>query len=197
MKEIKKREGQTMSELQKGNAWNRLDEKLGAKHPEIWKIIKWMIVGFIANVPELAVYMLCLNGFQKTGVQNLSIFGFMEKIVPEKDGYFLATVIYAYMISTAVGYTVAFILNRKATFHADANLALSTFFYVLMVCGIIYFNGISGPFISKLVGMLNMPVNLSEGISKFLSMMVAGVVSYPITRFVIHRKKKVQVSADA
>jgi len=186
-----------MSERQKDNAWNRLDAKLGAKHPEIWKIIKWMIVGFIANVPELAVYMLCLDGFQKLGVQNLSIFGFMEKIVPEKDGYFLATVIYAYMISTAVGYAVAFILNRKATFHADANLALSTFLYVLMVCGIIYFNGVSGPFISKLVGMLNMPVNLSEGISKFLSMMVAGVVSYPITRFVIHRKKKVQVSEDA
>ena len=186
-----------MNENQGGSALNRLDERLGAKHPEIWKIIKWMIVGFIANVPELGVYMLCLGGFQKLGVQNLSIFGFMANIVPEKEGYFLATVIYAYMISTAVGYTVAFILNRKATFHADANLALSTFFYVLMVCGIIYFNGISGPFISNLVGRLPLPVNLAEGVSKFLSMMVAGVVTYPITRFVIHRKKKVQVSADA
>jgi len=188
-----------MSENQGGNAWTRLDEKLGEKHPEIWKIIKWMIVGFIANIPELGVYMLCLHGFQSLGVQNLSIFGFMEKIIPGNEDFHIAVVIYAYMISTAVGYTVAFILNRKATFHADANLALSTFLYVLMVCGIIYFNGLSGPFISKLVGLLNMPVNISEGISKFLSMMVAGVVSYPITRFVIHRKKKekVQVSEDA
>jgi len=178
--------------MEKESKWVQLDNRLGEKHPEIWKIIKWMIVGFIANVPELGVYMLCLSLFRN--VTNLSIFGFMASIVPENDKYGLAAVIYAYMISTAVGYTVAFILNRKATFHADANLALSTFLYVLMVCGIIYFNGVSGPFISNLVGLLNMPVGLSEGVSKFLSMMLAGVVTYPITRFVIHRKKK--VSAD-
>jgi len=180
-----------MSETPKNNAWNRLDEKMDAKHPEIWKIIKWMIVGFIANIPELGVYMLCLYGFRATNVTNLSIFGFMEKIIQPNEDFHIAVVIYAYMISTAVGYTVAFILNRKATFHADANLALSTFFYVLMVSMIIYVNGVTGPFISNLVGMLNMPVNLSEGVSKFLSMMLAGVLTYPITRFVIHRKKKV------
>ena len=177
------------------SAWVRLDNRLGEKHPEIWKIIKWMIVGFIANIPELGVYMLCLYGFRSLQVENLSIFGFMQKIIQPNDDFHIAVVIYAYMISTAVGYTVAFILNRKATFHADANLALSTFFYVLMVCGIIYFNGVSGPFISKLVGMLNMPVNISEGVSKFLSMMLAGVLTYPITRFVIHRKKKVTTDA--
>jgi len=176
--------------MDKESKWVQLDNKLGEKHPEIWKIVKWMIVGFIANIPELGVYLLCLHGFQAARVENLSIFGFMERIIQPNEGFHIAVVIYAYMISTAVGYTVAFILNRKATFHADANLALSTFLYVLMVCGIIYFNGVSGPFISNLVGMINMPVNISEGVSKFLSMMLAGVLTYPITRFVIHRKKK-------
>jgi putative flippase GtrA len=179
-----------MGETQKKNAWNRLDEKFDAKHPEIWKIVKWMIVGFIANVPELGAYMLCLHGFRAAQVENLSIFGFMQKIIPPNEDFHIAVVIYAYMISTAVGYAVAFVLNRKATFHADANLALSTFLYVLMVCMVIYVNGVTGPFLSRLVGMLNMPVNLSEGVSKFLSMMLAGVLTYPITRFVIHRKKK-------
>ena len=182
-------------EMKSESAWERLDKKFDAKHPEIWKIIKWMIVGFIANVPELGVYMLCLYGFRSLQVENLSIFGFMQRIIPPNDDFHIAVVIYAYMISTAVGYAVAFILNRKATFHADINLALSTFLYVLMVCGIIYFNGVSGPLISNLVGRLPLPVNIAEGASKFLSMMLAGVVTYPITRFVIHRKKKVVTDA--
>jgi len=166
------------------------DHAFAKKHPELWKIVKWMIVGFIANVPELAVFMLCLYGFQALDVTNMSIFGFMQNIVAPNETFHIAVVIYAYMISTAVGYAVAFILNRKATFHADANLALSTFLYVLMVCAIIYFNGVSGPFISNLVGGLPLPVSLAEVASKFLSMMAAGVVFYPITRFVVHRKKK-------
>jgi len=166
------------------------DHAFAQKHPELWKLVKWIIVGFIANVPELGVYMLCLYGFRALDVTNMSIFGFMQNIVPPNETFHIAVVIYAYMISTAVGYAIAFILNRKATFHANANLALSTFLYVLMVCGIIYFNGISGPIISSLVGYLPIPVGVAEGASKFLSMMAAGVLTYPITRFVIHRKKK-------
>ena len=181
--------------MEKESKWVQLDNRLGEKHPEIWKIIKWMIVGFIANVPELGVYMLCLSLFRN--VTNLSIFGFMANIVPENDKYGLAAVVYAYMISTAVGYTVAFILNRKATFHADANIVVSTILYVIMVCLIIYVNGITGPIISNLVGRLPFPVNVTEAVSKFICMMVAGVWSYPITRFVIHRKKKEKVPADA
>jgi len=186
-----------ISEVKKESAWERFDNKMGAKHPELWKILKWMAVGFIANVPELGVYMLCLHLFRN--VASLGVFGFMAKIVPENDKYGLATVIYAYMISTVVGYVIAFILNRKATFHADSNMALSTFFYVLMVCLIIYTNGIIGPLISSLVGRLPLPMSVTEPASKFLCMMAAGLWSYPINRFVVHRKKKekAQVSADA
>jgi len=184
-------------ELKKESAWQRFDSKLGAKHPELWKIVKWMAVGFIANVPELGVYMLCLYGFQALEVKSLGIFGFMERFAPEKEGFYIATIVYAYMISTVVGYVIAFILNRKATFHADSNMALSTFFYVLMVCLIIYTNGIIGPLISNLVGKLPLAVSLSEIISKFLCMIAAGVWSYPINRFVVHRKKKEAVSEDA
>jgi len=192
--------GEELSEeIKQESLLDRLDSKFGAKHPEIWKIIKWMIVGFIANVPEAGVHMLCMYGFRARGVTNLSIFGFMANIVPEEEGFPIASVVYAFMISTAVGYAIAFVLNRKATFHADANIALSTFLYVIMVCLIIYVNGIMGPIIANLVNKLNMPVPVSALISKFLCMMFSGVWSYPITRFVIHRKKKekAQVSDNA
>ncbi|MCL2300852.1 MAG: GtrA family protein [Firmicutes bacterium] len=179
------------------SAWERFDNKLGAKHPEIWKIVKWMAVGFISNVPELGVYMLCLYGFRARGVTNLSIFGFMQKIVQPNDEFHIAVVVYAYMISTVVGYAIAFVLNRKATFHADSSIALSTFLYVLMVCLIIYVNGVTGPMISNLVGRLPFPAGVTEAISKFACMMAAGLWSYPINRFVVHRKRKEKASADA
>jgi putative flippase GtrA len=182
-------------EEKKVSAWERFDNKLGAKHPELWKIVKWMAVGFISNVPELGVYMLCLYGFRN--VTNLSIFGFMEKIVPENDKYGLAAVVYAYMISTVVGYAIACVLNRRATFHADSNIALSTFLYVLMVCLIIYVNGITGPMISNLVGRLPFPAGVTEAASQFICMMAAGGWSYPINRYVVHRQREVKAAAEA
>jgi len=183
-------------EITQETAWERFDRKTGAKHPELWKILKWMAVGFIANVPELGVCTLCLYLFRN--VTNLSIFGFMAKVAPLDEKYGLAASIYAFMISTAVGYAIAFILNRKATFHADSNIALSTFLYVLMVCLIIYVNCIVGPIIINFVDKFLSGI-LGFILSKFLCMMAAGVWSYPINRFIVHRKRKEisQVSADA
>ena len=187
----------------KENAWQRLDNNITAKHPEIWKIIKWMAVGMIANIPELGIHQLCLRGFRALGVENLGIFTFLRSVIAPVEGYPQATVVYAFMISTAVGYTIAFILNRKATFHADSNVALSTFLYILLVIFVIFTNGLFvGPGISNLVDRLSMSPTLSEVVSKVLCMLLPGLYSYPINRFVIHRKRKEPeeegpVSADA
>jgi len=185
-------------EIKQESAWERFDNRMGAKHPEIWKLIKWMAVGMIANVPEVGVHQLCLRGFRVLGVANLGIFTFMRSIIAPVEGYEQATVVYAFMLSTAVGYTIAFILNRKATFHADSNVALSTFLYVLLVIFVIFSNGlIVGPFVFNLIERLHMSPTLSEVLSKVLCMLLPGLYSYPINRFVIHRKKKEKVETDA
>lgn len=49
--------------------------------------------------------------------------------------------LYTYMVSTTVGYTIAFILNRKITFKADANPAVSMVLYAVMVLFTIFANG--------------------------------------------------------
>jgi len=183
-------------ETKRENAWERFDARLGAKHPELWKILKSCIVGGISNLPELGVQMLCLGLFSARGVENLGVFAFMEKVIPPQKGYSAATVVYAFMISTAVGYTIAFILNRKATFHANSNVALSTFLYVLMVIFTIFANGlVVGPRVANLVARLNLSQGLTDIISKFLCMMIPFLWSYPLNRFVIHRKRK-EVPAD-
>ena len=178
--------------------WKRIDGKARAKHPEIWKIFLFLVAGLIANVPELGTQYACLYGFRAAGVSNLGIFSFMEKIVEPNTNFTLATVVFAYMISTAVGYTIAFIVNRKATFQANSNVALSTFLYVLMVIFTIFANGLFvGPFVDKLVGFVSLPDGVAIGVSKFLCMMIPGLWTYPLNRFVIHRVKKEAAPAQA
>ena len=40
---------------------------------------------------------------------------------------------WAFIVSTSIGYAIAFVLNRKVTFKADANPTLSIILYILMV----------------------------------------------------------------
>lgn len=177
--------------VKKDNVWKRLDSKFSAKNPEVWKLVKWFIVATIASAPELLVQMICLYGLTALGVTNPGILGFMENIIPANPQFEFAVVVYAYMLSTATGYAVAYVLNRKETFHADSNMALSIFLYVLMVIFTIFANGmVVGPMISGLVGKLRLPAALSEIVSKLLCMAVPALWSYPLNRFVIHRKKK-------
>ncbi|MDR1409472.1 MAG: GtrA family protein [Oscillospiraceae bacterium] len=161
------------------------------KHPEIYKLIKFFVAGGISNVPEILVYLLFLNvvfvSLKGTPLPDIGFFAFVSRFVTFKDGI---ADMYAYMISTAVGYTVAFILNRKISFKADANIALSTFLYVLMVIFTIGANGIIGPAITAAVGKLGMPAVLTQIIGKFLAMAVPGLWTYPLNRFIIHRHKK-------
>lgn len=176
------------------SALKKMDNNAFAKkHPEIWKIIKWILVSGFANVPELVIYMLLLNLFTRLNVTSLGFLSFMEKVIPEDPSYSVAVVVFAYMLSTAVGYTIAFILNRKATFHANSNVVFSTVAQIIVVIFTIFMNGLFvGPWINKFVTVLGLSVVLTNIISKFLCMMVPGLWTYPLNRFVIHRVKKEQ-----
>ena len=180
---------------EKPQTWiDKLDSHaLAKKHPEIWKLIKWMMTGFVANVPELVVYMILGTLFTAWGLSALPdffLFNFLAEHRAEASEYALAAQVYAYMISTAVGYTIAFIINRKTTFHADSNIALSTFLYVLLVIFTIFLNAMIGPALSTLLGRLPFNNGVIEAISKFVSMMIPGLWGYPANRFIIHRKSK-------
>lgn len=171
--------------------WNAIDTKARGAHPELWKLVMFTLSGVVSNIPELGMQYLCLYGLRALGVENLGIFGFMEKIVTPMPGFSLATVAYAYMLSTAVGYTIAFIFNRKATFQSNSNVALSTSIYVAMVIFTIFANGtLVGPGIDSLVLRLGLSEALTIGISKLLCMVVPALWMYPMNRFVIHRVTK-------
>lgn len=156
------------------------------KHAEIWKFIKFTFTGASTSVLELGVFMFlqyCVfKSLNLTPVTDNAVLSFLGI---EYKGY-----MYSYAISAIIGYAAAYIMNRKLTFKADANPFLSTILYAIMVVFTITFNTWFGAFLGTWVknnGWDNVAV---EMITKVVVMTVPTLWTYPLNRFVIHRKKK-------
>lgn len=158
------------------------------KHSEIWKFIKFTFTGASTSVLELAVYMLLLyvvfKPLNEVRVTDNAVFNFLGI---EYKGY-----LYSYAISAIIGYAAAYIMNRKLTFNADINAALSTFLYALMVGFTIAFNTWFGAFLGTWITNNGWNNALVEMITKTVVMTVPTIWTYPLSRFVIHKRKKVQ-----
>jgi len=178
----------------------RLDSTAFARgHAELWTFIKFAAVSTFGAGLELAAQNIALAVFKALNVQappDFILFKWLQSSVEMREGYTLGTVVYAFMASTAIGYTIGFFLNRSTTFHADSNIALGIFLNVLLIVFTIAANSLLGPVIFGYVARLNLSDGLTDNIAKVLSMMSTVLWVYPANRFVIHRKRK-EVPADA
>jgi len=188
-----------MPDGQKGEAkWKVLVAKIDSTkfalaHPELWKFVKAMAAGSCGALPELIVYMLMCALFTRLAVSYLPDFFFFNLIRANMDAsqYEPAAEVYAFLISTAVGHIIGYILERNVAFHANINVALSTFFKVIVVVVTIALNGIIGPGIVALVARIPfLRPNMVRGVSKVLSMMVSTAWVYPSDRFLVHMQVK-------
>lgn len=156
------------------------------KHGEIWKFIKFTFTGASTSILEMAVYAALQYGvfrsLQGVPVENSPV---LEFLGIEYKGY-----LYSYLISAIIGYAAAFLMNRKLTFKADANPLVSSILYAIMVICTITFNTWFGAFLGTIVtnnGWSNFWVDM---LLKLVVMTLPTVWTYPLSRFVIHRKKK-------
>lgn len=159
--------------------------KFTEKHAELWKFIKFTIAGGGSSAVELVVHMILLSTVfaSMTGeMVNSKIFQFLGM---ESKGY-----MYAYLISTTIGYAIAFVLNRKLTFHADANPTFSILIYIGMVIFTIFANTWLGTVISDWFMVKGWNNGFTDLLVKVVVMAVPTLWTYPMNRFVIHRKKK-------
>jgi putative flippase GtrA len=170
--------------------WDAIKEKVmkfAGKYTEIWKFIKFAFTGASTSVLELAVFWLLqyvifrsLNEVPVTDNALLSFLGI------EYKGY-----MYSYFISAVIGYAAAYVMNRKLTFKADANPVLSTILYAIMVLCTIAFNTWFGAFLGTLIKNGGHDSVFIVLLTKVVVMTVPTLWTYPLNRFVIHRKKKV------
>lgn len=156
------------------------------KHAEIWKFIKFSFTGASTSVLELGVFMfLQLAVFKSLNEVPVTDNAILNFLGIEYKGY-----MYSYAISAIIGYAAAYIMNRKLTFKADANPVLSSIIYAIMVVFTIAFNTWFGAFLGTWVKNNGWDNVVVEMIMKVVVMTVPTIWTYPMNRFVIHRKKK-------
>jgi len=153
------------------------------KHVELYKFIKWNLVGAIGVPVEIGSYYLFAYVFFKnfsTAPVNIWVLEY------EGLGF-----MWAFLLSTALGESVGFILNRKFTFAADANPALSIFLHFCMVTFSIFATTLAGMEIIRITaGMGGAVAHYGELAARPVSTILATAWLYPLNRFVVHRKKK-------
>ena len=81
-------------------------------------------------------------------------------------------------------------LNRKITFKADANPAVSMALYAVMVLFTIFANGWIGSAMTTWARENGWTGTLCDMVIKVIGMLIPMLWTYPCNRFLIHRKRK-------
>lgn len=154
-------------------------------HKEIWKFIKFTFTGASTSILEMAVYALLqyvvFSSLQGVPVEDSPILSFLGI---EYKGY-----LYSYLISAIIGYAAAYIMNRKLTFNSDANPLVSTILYAIMVVCTIAFNTWFGAFLGTWITNNGWNSFWMDMLVKLIVMTLPTIWTYPLSRFVIHRRK--------
>lgn len=156
------------------------------RHPELWKFIKFNFSVLITSALDIISYMLLLYFiFKPLNSQPLSDNALLSLLGIKYKGY-----LYAYLISTSIGYISAYLINRKITFHSDINPAYSSIMYIILAAANVlissYLGGIFGSFITA----RDLSSPLVEMISKFIIINIPTIWTYPIERYIIQIRKK-------
>lgn len=157
--------------------------KFTEKYAELWKFIKFSIAGGLSTIVEFIVFYVLKGTVFK------SMIG--EKIVIIKGAleWDAKGIFWAFVISTTIGYIIAFILNRKTTFKADSNVVVSSILYALMVIFTIFATALIGSWFKDYFTGLGR-IWIADNLGKPLAALLATAWTYPLNRFVIHRHHK-------
>lgn len=168
-----------------------MTEQFVKKHAELWKFIKFNISVLVTSAIDILSYLVLLyfvfkscNGVELGDNALLSLLGIRYK------GY-----LYSYLISTALGYISAYLINRRVTFHSDVNPLYSSVLYIALAVFNILVSSYIGSVFGTYMSIHNMSNPITEIISKFVIINIPTLWTYPLERYVIQinkpKKKKV------
>lgn len=168
-----------------------MTEQFVKKHAELWKFIKFNISVLVTSAIDILSYLVLLyfvfkscNSVELGDNALLSLLGIRYK------GY-----LYSYLISTALGYISAYLINRRVTFHSDVNPLYSSVLYIVLAVFNILVSSYIGSVFGTYMSIHNMSNPITEIISKFVIINIPTLWTYPLERYVIQinkpKKKKV------
>lgn len=161
------------------------------KHQELWKFIKFSFTGASTTILDYAVFALLqfvvFRSLNETPVTDNAVLAFLGI---QYKGY-----MYSYFVSSVISYTASYIMNRKLTFHADSNALLSSILYIIMVVVTVALTTWVFALLCTWLKNNGRDSAMMIMLTKLVVMLVSFLWTYPLQRFVIHRKKKEQADA--
>lgn len=165
-------------------------ESFAKKHGGIWQLIKFMLFSSIAGLTEglsnLLLDTLILRSLNSIPVDHW-IFHYSG------DGVTGLGTMIAFLASSLIGNTVAFITNRKATFNANNNAAASGAMYFVAVAILICVQTWLGPIVKDaFIGLLPLEGELANTVCNIISKTIMSfgmfVILFPLNKYVIMRR---------
>lgn len=150
------------------------------KHADFYQLLKFLTLSLIASVVEFVVFALC-NYIIFKDVGNSPVVWFIFNYTSANGGL-------CAFLSMAISYAAAqvtnFIVQRKYTFKAKNNAALSAFLYTLMVLGtyvfVMWLPSVIGQGIYSALGAAAGAV-----VVKIICQSASALIQFPLNKFVV------------
>jgi len=177
--------------------WLNLDKRMEDSRPELWKFIKWNLVGAVTTVLDLGTYFIMLAALSDEflyapiggpiWLQNfLAAIGLDEGL----------GILWTFLISITLGYIAAYILNRKVAFKANNNVTLSSVIYAVNVIVVIITGSWFGTWFTMFLRNRHVASWLVTILPKPLQMLIPMTWAYPLNRFIVFAQKKEEPTDD-
>lgn len=163
------------------------------KHETVWQFIKFSLVSSLAGITETVSFFLLSTLLGSRLTEDFDFFVF--HYTAEKSlnlGLFIA-----FFASAILAEIVSFLVNRKATFHANNNFLRSAVMYLILVLAVISLKTWIVTVLTPWVSSWTDAQLLIEWIPKAISMLIAMAIIFPMNKFVIMRHTDEPAAADA
>ena len=167
-------------------------QKFMSAHANIWQIVKFTLISLIAFLAEFAsMYALQYGLLDVWG--DVEFKWFLFHYAPGKEAAYGLAGFVAFLGSKCIAEIISFAVNRKKTFNANNNVALSAVMYVITVIAIIILSTWLGGALGTVLGPVA-GADLGNTISKLLGSLLSWVIMFLMDKFVIMRKTDIACS---
>jgi len=164
----------------KTSSFNRWKES----HAGLWQFLLFMLMSGITTLVDLGTFAL----FNFWLLKPYSATPFFWGPFRYSVGSGGLTAFGAFAVSFAVSQTFNFFLQRKTTFKANNNAAISAVFYAIMVVGV-YFMQLFLPTLLRAPLAILIGTTLADLAMKLINMTVSMLIQFPLNKYVIMRKR--------
>ena len=154
------------------------------EHESIWQLIKFLLVSSLAGITETVSFLILSQVLATRLTDDFDFFVFHYTADKSLNlGLFIA-----FFASALLAEVVSFLVNRKATFHANNSFLRSAVMYLILVLAVISLKTWIVTVLTPWVSSFTDVRLLIEWIPKMISMIVALAIIFPMNKFVIMRR---------